>query len=121
MRKLWVGIGGALFCAVAQAQDSVKAVFVPAKNGDAAKVIDLQTGSISKVLGTFEAAPQDCPPGSYWVMNDVSVVSCADGSEYKFGKLDPSIEAPFAAMALKPVIPEDDETREPGPHIQGGE
>ena len=80
----------ASFCSQAVADELDKKLFVPAKNGESAQIVDTETGEgIAVLQGIMGVPPENCPPQAFWAttksiddMIAAGIVSCADGMKY---------------------------------------
>ncbi|TGT46866.1 hypothetical protein EN812_05885 [Mesorhizobium sp. M4B.F.Ca.ET.169.01.1.1] len=111
-----------LFCASlcafgASAQESPKIIYVPKIGDIPGQVIYLGTMKAVPVIASEGAQPpDDCPAFAFWKKNN-ALVSCGDGTEYEFVKLDKSSQgSQFEnALGLKPLSKPDPGTDDPGP------
>lgn len=107
MRRIVLAIfGSSLFVVSTFAQTTVEAYFVKGSGTKPSKVIFPATGLSAPVLtGDYSATPQECPEGSFWVSNNVALVSCSGGGAmFKFvtGAVPPG--SPYGeAIALKKI------------------
>ncbi|RUW68613.1 hypothetical protein EN858_17540 [Mesorhizobium sp. M4B.F.Ca.ET.215.01.1.1] len=92
-----------LFSIGAASADEVQsAFFVPSIGGEPAKVFYDGTDELGLVIGgKFDAPPQKCPSGAYWMTTKDTLVSCAGQIEFELAPLDPKS---FAALSAQDRI-----------------
>jgi len=106
----------------ASADEWEKMVFIPARNGETAQIID-ETGKMKAVVeGLMGVRPMDCPPSTFWSY-DVSpkasmaglIISCDDDQKaYKIQATPYSVTK--GGFALVPATdPRPPGTDDPGP------
>jgi hypothetical protein len=110
----------ASFSPQANADEWSTKLFIPARNGESAQIVDTETGQAAKVLeGIMGERPQECPQDGYWAdaalmagMVDGRVVTCADGQAYALMKTpEAALRGGYALVPAKPKPGTDD----PGP------
>jgi hypothetical protein len=84
--RIW--LAGVLVCGILcpslATEPNFNALYVPPKDGAPPKIVEYDTGTVSAVLGAFEARPADCPQGDFWVSKkDQHVVNCGSGNAYR--------------------------------------
>ena len=81
------------------------------KEGANAKVVHFAAAKANTIIrespvlmGVYEAAPADCPEGSFWVKKNVSLVNCSDGTEFRFVPLQKIDGFPYqGALKLEAI------------------
>jgi hypothetical protein len=82
-----------------------------------------ETGETGAVITGYKTLPPDCPKDAFWLNGSESLVSCKDGTVYRFVAVTNPDKAFFKnAFILEKMGEREPGTDDPGPmKAQGGE